>query len=235
MTAKSKEIIKNRVLTLLMCFIVSFSYATVMTYAEDEIGVIGDLKNSANDNSEGNISVTDDQEEIENFITNYFGSSIFEDTNLSAGYSMAKPFASMSLILTLAIVIVILYAFSWQTAIDLLYLTIPSTRSFFNDKKEAAGGFGGTGNNKSKKGFLVISDSALEAVGGGSSGMGGGIGGGREREVGSSLLKYVGLRTTEMITFVLFIIFIFTGMISKLMIVIFRFFMSLFDGLLNLA
>lgn len=224
---------KNKLIAMLLCFLMALGYTTVISFADesDSKSSVGVINEKLEKGPEKTNKV--DSDKTDKFIDNYFGSDIFSDVNLSSGYQIATPFAGLILTLTLALVIVLMYAFFGQTAIDLLYLTVPATRGFFNDRKEKSGGFGATSGGKSKGGFFQISDSAMEAVGGGSNG--GGLGGGQERGVGSSLLKYFGLRTAEMITFVLFIIFVFTGMIGQIIKVIFHLFMSLFEGFLNMA
>lgn len=236
-----RQVIKLRILALIMCLIMALSYTAVITYAANDtdkpVGWNPSLTETPGEKADGDTEHVDlegsAQSDVETFIGNYFGSDIFSNANLGAGYQIATPFAGLILTLTLALVVILMYAFFGQTAIDLMYLTVPATRSFFNNRKEQSGGFGASSSSNKKGSFFQISDSAVEAVGGGSSG--GGLSGSSERGVGSSLLKYFSLRTAEMITFVLFIIFVFTGMIGKVIIVIFRLFMSLFEGFLNMA
>jgi len=171
-----------------------------------------------------------DVNKIDNFIGNYFGSDIFSNMNLTAGYQIAQPFAIMILTLTLALVIIIIYAFFGQTAVDLAYLTLPFTRSFFNDKAESQGHGNRVGGGGGGHSLFSISESAQAALGGGSSG---GLNGGGERGVGSCILKYIGLRTGEFVSFVLFIVLVFTGLIGRVIIVIFHLFLSLLNGFLS--
>lgn len=176
--------------------------------------------------TKGNQLDGDDVKKIDDFLVNNFGNDIFSDMNLTAGYRIATPFVILAMTLTLALVIILMYMFFSQTALDLFYLMVTSSRGFFNAKAEKDG-FG----NKSEGGNSIfsISDSAYDAVNGGGSG---GVGGG-DKTRKACLMKYISYRTKEFIVFTLFIPFIFGGLAVRISVVIFHLFLSLFNGLLG--
>lgn len=227
----------KRFLYLSMCLTLIFNIFVCTVYADpDDTGLWKDSEAVVKD---GNINTGDadadsatnggkmitDSAEAGKLFTSMFGSEVWSSANLQAGIGFASPIVSLIMVLSIAITVIICYAFFGVTVLDLAYITVPPCRSLLMRGKEKH-------DMGASKGFCCISDAAVSAVNGDNGG--GGLGGSGDRGTGSCLAKYVSSRTVEFTIFVLFVILFFTGMIGKLVLVIYKLMLPIFGALLNL-
>lgn len=158
-------------------------------------------------------------------LTQIMSPSIWSGEQVATGSQLAGPFVRVIMILATAIVTIVCFMFFFVTALDLAYITVPIMRPLLMKGKEGMA-------EKSGAKFVCISDSAIEAVNGGSTG---GLGGGGDRSVGSCLTKYISSRTVEFTAFVVFCMLFFTGMLSKIVVAIFNIMFGIINAIIGIA
>jgi hypothetical protein len=164
----------------------------------------------------------------QNTLASIFSTDVWSGTNLQSGLAIAKPFVRVIMVIAVGVVCIISYMFFMTTALDLAYITVPMVRPLLmkgKEKSEMGGGNGG--------GLKTISDAAVEAVNGRSGG--GGLGGGGDRGTGSCLVTYISSRTGEFVAFILFIMMFFTGVLGKIVVVLFNLLYSILEGIMSIA
>ena len=222
--------IKRLFSMLAVMMLIAFSVCAVPTYAggltnNGTSGVNTQEGQKTEDVSASNISSSATKGDMANNLQNMFSPEIWSGGNIGVGTQFAAPFVRIIMILAVAIVTIVCFLFFFVTALDLAYITVPILRPLLVKSKEGMQGKGGAQ-------FICISDSAVEAVNGGRNG---GMGGGGDRGVGSCLVKYISSRTVEFTAFIVFCMLFFTGMLGKLVMVIFNIMYSIINALIGLS
>ncbi len=233
----NKKNFKQRLLIISALWLLLGNFLVVSVYADgpdnqpqagfDTSPVIGE---GLGGGSEGGIADDDtSQEDGANTLASIFSTDVWSGTKLQSGLAIARPFIKIIMVLSVAIVALIGYLFIATTALDLTYITVPISRPLLmrGKEKHSMGRDGGSGMVR------TISDAAVDAVEG--RGGKGGMSGGGDRGVSSCLMTYISSRTTEFVVFVLFIMFFFTGILGKIVVVLYNLMFSILEGLLSLA
>lgn len=224
---KKYKILTTLILTLMLtifntCFV--FATDTTEQNAQTQPTTVTTEKKHNNTISD------DDAKNMLDLMDTLFNQSLFEDVNIESGVKMAKPVVSVILTAMVVGVVILTVVLFGQILIDLGFIMIPISRSFLIKQKENANAQG----DQNRK--LCISDAAYNAVYGSSNNgtQGRGLGDGHgENHTTSALLNYCKEKTIEVAVFVLFVVLLLTGQVTKVVMLLTKLVIVIIQSAMN--
>ncbi len=224
-----KKLMKLFSIMLVMCLM--FCATSTLTYATEPIDAGGTAEEVEGDSTVLESTLVDDKSKTSNFITYLFTKDLYNNNRaLSTGRGLAQPVVYILYIIIVFVFVVVAYAFCAVTTLDLAYIFIPPLRPLLLKSKKKKEGFGGDGGNGGK--LAVISDACLEVCG---QGGGNKMGGSGDSATSGRILSYAKIRSKEFAVFICFALLILTGMLGRLVMIVFNLCASALQAILNLV